>query len=28
VETQDGEVAYANVLHSEPARYREGWLPD
>ena len=26
-ETQDGDVAYANVPDSEPARYRDGWLP-
>lgn len=26
-DTQDGNVAYANVPESEPARYREGWLP-
>ena len=25
--TQDGEVAYANLPKSEPARYRDGWLP-
>jgi uncharacterized cupin superfamily protein len=28
VDTQDGDVAYANVPPSEPTRYREGWLPD
>jgi uncharacterized cupin superfamily protein len=27
VETQDGEVAYANVPDSQPSRYDEGWLP-
>jgi uncharacterized cupin superfamily protein len=27
-DTQDGAVAYANVPKSEPARYRDGWLPD
>jgi hypothetical protein len=27
VETQDGDVAGANVPDSEPSRYR-GWLPD
>jgi uncharacterized cupin superfamily protein len=26
-ETQDGNVAYANVPESEPTRYRDGWLP-
>jgi uncharacterized cupin superfamily protein len=26
-ETQDGDVAYANVPESEPTRYRDGWLP-
>ena len=26
-ETQDADVAYANVPRSEYARYREGWLP-
>jgi len=28
VETQDGEVAYANVQSSQPTRYRDGVLPD
>jgi uncharacterized cupin superfamily protein len=27
-ETQDGDVAYANVPDSKPARYRDDWLPD
>jgi hypothetical protein len=27
-ETQDSEVAYAHVPDSEPARYRDGWLPE
>jgi uncharacterized cupin superfamily protein len=27
-DTQDGELAYANVSPMEPARYREGLLPD
>jgi uncharacterized cupin superfamily protein len=27
VETQDGDVAYANVPDSQPTRYRDGWLP-
>jgi uncharacterized cupin superfamily protein len=26
-ETQDGEIAYAHVPPSEPARYQDGWLP-
>lgn len=26
-DTQDGDVAYANVPKSEPTRYRAGWLP-
>jgi uncharacterized cupin superfamily protein len=26
-ETQDGNVAYANVPKSEPTQYRDGWLP-
>ncbi|MDX6510552.1 MAG: hypothetical protein QOE36_56 [Gaiellaceae bacterium] len=28
VETQDNEVAYANVPDSKPSRYRDGLLPD
>jgi hypothetical protein len=28
VETQDKEVAYANVPPSRPARHRDGVLPD
>ncbi len=27
VETQENEVAYANVQPSQPTRYRDGWLP-
>jgi hypothetical protein len=27
-ETQDGDVAYARVQPSHPARYRDGLLPD
>jgi uncharacterized cupin superfamily protein len=27
-ETSDGDVAYARFPDSEPARYREGWLPN
>jgi uncharacterized cupin superfamily protein len=27
-ETLDAEIAYAKVQSSEPARYRDGWLPD
>jgi uncharacterized cupin superfamily protein len=26
-DTEDGNVAYANVPESEPSRYRDGWLP-
>jgi uncharacterized cupin superfamily protein len=26
-DTQDGDIAYANVPESEPTRYRDGWLP-
>jgi uncharacterized cupin superfamily protein len=26
-DTKDGDVAYAAVLDSKPARYRDGWLP-
>jgi len=26
-DTQDGDVAYADVPESEPTRYRDGWLP-
>jgi len=26
-DTQDGDLAYANVPESEPTRYRDGWLP-
>jgi hypothetical protein len=28
VETQDGDVAHANVPPSQPSRYRDGVLPD
>jgi hypothetical protein len=28
VETQDGEVAYANVPPAQESRYRDGVLPD
>jgi uncharacterized cupin superfamily protein len=27
-ETNEAEVAYANWTRRQPARYREGWLPD
>ena len=27
-EVQDADIAYADVLDSEPSRYRDGWLPD
>jgi hypothetical protein len=26
-DTQDGDVAYANVPESQPSPYRDGWLP-
>ena len=26
-DTQDNDIAYANVPESQPSRYREGWLP-
>jgi uncharacterized cupin superfamily protein len=27
-DTQDGRIAYASFPDSQPARYRDGWLPD